>query len=616
MSTAGSAGTGNASDAWPCPHCGAPLVAVADGDGMVTWGCGRRAYAGYLAEGTYLTARLHWLDERIAAGDGAPDAETARRFGVWPVSSGLIPSRSGHPPARRESHGAQTLLLGLGAGLLVVAGVVFTAVVWHRLGAAGQVGIMAVATLGFGALAARLVRRLPGTAEALAVVAFGLAAIDAVAAPALGLVPDAWIYRSHPYPVLVTLVAATAAVGLGHLLRLRAWVWLGWFTAGVGAGLAATYLAFGVAGSSEPGAALSVSVVAVAAVGLLAGPHLSMRLQVDLPAMAVAGSATLLWAVLAWLTWVSDLSRPALLGTLATTLVTAAAALLVWLRTHLDLAGLGAAALVGVAGGLAFLLPGGQHTYWLPAVVAAAGVVALGALAQAGYLRVGLLVSALLWTTWAVGRLAIGRPGAEADPVLGQLSVLLVLVAVTWFVVAGWGLEPMLAWPAAVAGEAALLAARPDLPDLPESWTLPFAALLLGSGYLWRRSDTVGSLAWLGPAVVIGLLPSAFACWAAPWVNDVEGQSTGTALVRLVTVLGLGLAGLAFGARLRTAGLVVPSAVALVLAGAAQIWGGLAAMPRWVALALAGAALIIVGARLERLRGRGRELGDFVDSLR
>ena len=582
---------------------------------MVSCSCGHRAYAGYLDEAVYLSARLHWLDERIAAGDPAPDAVTARRFGIWPAPSAPAPTGPGEPAVRHPDHAVQTLLLGLGAGLLIVAGVVFTAVVWNRLGAAGQVSVMALATFGFGAVAARLVRRLPGTAEALAVVAFGLATVDAVAAPALGLVPDTWLDTNRAYPAAVALAGAAAAVGLGHVLTLRAWVRLGWPTAGVGAALVTWYLARGVAHSSQPWAAVSVSVVALAAVGLLAGPHLSARLRVDLRPMTVAGAVALVLAVPTWINWVSDLGRTAILGTIATTLATAAAAVLVWVRTHLSVAGVGAAVLVAITGGLALLLPRDEQASWLAAVVAGTGVALLGALARAGHLQVGLLASAVLWTTWTVGRLVIGDSGATGDHVASQLWVLAALVAVTWFVVAALGHAPTMAWPAAGAGEAALLVARPDLPDLPESWTLPFAALLLSAGYLWQRSASDGSLTWLGPGATMALLPSAFACWAAPWVVGSAGQTSNEALTRLVTVLVVGVTVVTVGAHLRLSGLLLPSAVALGVAGAAQLYGTLAAMPRWLALGLAGAALVIVGARLEWLRGRGLQVRTFVGSL-
>ncbi len=632
MSTGRPAMTMTAEGLSPCSACGAPLPGAPDETGMVRCVCGHRAYAGYLAEAAYLSARLRWLEERIAAGDPAPDAETARRFEIWPAPTAQAavgaggaggPSGAARPPAAPAGHGVQNLLLGLGAGLLIVAAVVFTAVVWSRLGAAGQVTVMTVATVGFAVAAARLVRRLPGTAEALGVVAFGLATVDVVAAPALGFLPDSWLDASHAYPTVAVFALSAVAVGLGHLLAVRAWVWLGWPTAAVGAALATAYLAQGVADDAQPWAAISVSVVALAAVGLLAGPLVSARLRVDERAMTAAGAVALVLAVPAWVNGVSDLDRPALVGTLVTTLLTAVAAALAYLRTRLPVAGAGAAALAGVSGGVALLLAevDGQ-AYWLAALTAVAGVAVLGVLARAGHVRAGLLASGALWATWAVGSLVMSDPGGPGDQVLGQLSVLLVLVTATWFVVAGPVpepvREPVMAWPAAVAGEVALLVAQPNLPDLavlPESWTLPFAALLLLAGGLWRLSRPAGSLVWLGPGVAMALLPSAIACWAAPWVVEATDQAPTEALARMVAVLVVSVVVVALGAHLRLAGLLVPGSVALGVAGAAQVWGGLIAVPRWLALGLAGATLVTLGARIEWLRGEGRTLRRFAGSL-
>jgi hypothetical protein len=38
-------------------------------------------------------------------------------------------------------------------------------------------------------------------------------------------------------------------------------------------------------------------------------------------------------------------------------------------------------------------------------------------------------------------------------------------------------------------------------------------------------------------------------------------------------------------------------------------------LPRWLALGIAGTVLIIVGARIEWVRGKGRETGAWLQSL-
>ena len=213
-----------------CPRCAtADLDPTAhDEAGMVTCQCGHRAYAGYIAEADSLAARSAWLADRVAAGDPEPAPEVQRAYAIWSPPgvvapgtgpSGLVPPGTIPPPGHvalpapvpRGAPSAQTLLLGIGALLLVIAGAVFAAVVWDRLGAFGQVALMLGATAGVGALAIRLRRRLEGTAEALAVVAAGLAAVDLMAAPMLGLLPERWVTDPTLYPAV-----AFAGLGAAH----------------------------------------------------------------------------------------------------------------------------------------------------------------------------------------------------------------------------------------------------------------------------------------------------------------------------------------------------------------------------------------------------------------
>lgn len=598
----------------PCPRCGSPLGAP-DNDGMVVCANGHRAYSGFLAEAAQLTLRLRWLEGRIEAGDLPPDAETARRYGIWPAVTG---DRAAGAPAGLDpapGRGPQALLLTLGAVLIVVAAIVFTAVVWKDLGAAGQVVVLAAATLVVGAAAVRLVEPLPGTGEALAVVAFALASIDAVAAPALGLLPTTWVTQWHPYPAAITACLSAGGVLLGHHLRLRAWRWLGWLAAAASAGLATSYLANGLANRAEPGASLAVSVVALAAMGLLAAPEVSTRLAGDGRELRLAGALAGLWAVLSVMAFWSEATTSTALGTMLTMVVTASAAGAVWGRTRQRSMGVGAVALASVAVGLALLLPGGQHTYAIAVAAAGAGALVLVVLIRVLDAELAVLASALVWGTWLLARLTTDRGGAYDTQVVRQLTVVAASAAVAWYVVSGLGLLRVVAWPAAIVGEVAWLSVDWSHAGVIERWTLPFAALLLGAGVLWRRTGGVGSMTWLGPAVGVALLPSAAAGWAAPWVTELSDQSTGSALARLVGVLVAAAAAVALGASRRSSGLLVPGAAALVVIAGAQVWGGLAATPRWLAIAVVGAALLATGARLEWLRAQGFHLRHYLDGL-
>ncbi len=630
---------GSVPEAWACLRCAEPLSGVPDAEGMVACVNGHRVYSGYVAEAESLRPRLRWLDERIASGDPAPDPETARAGGIWPPTAGPQDLAAPQTSAGRGpgGPGVQVLLLGLGAGLLIVAGVVFTAVNWERLGAAGQVTVMGLATMGFGLAAVRLTARLPSTAEALAVVAFGLAGVDVVAAPALGLVPEDWLAASQAYLAGVTCIGAVLFVWLGQRFTLRAWLWLGWSALAVGAGLVTWYLALGPADSDNPWAALSVAIVSLATVGLWTAPRVVRRCAAQVGEMSIAAGIALALAAAAWLSWSADLDGAAIWGITGTTLVTAAAACLAWIRIPdgpaSQASGLAAAGLLGVSVGMLTLLPAdataqansssSAEAPWVALVAGLAGVVVLAALERAGHARAGLLAAAALWTTWGWARLVISPPDTSLDPVLVQLAVLLWVASLTWYVMAARGVEPLLAWAAAPAGLLAWLAWRPNASWVsdeflarPESWSVPFAALLLVAGILWHRRGSGGSLGWLGPAVTVALLPSAFFCWRAPWVDDWTPQTVTEGLVRLMAVLGASTALLVVGVRLRLAGLVIPASIALIVTASAQVWGGLSSLPRWLALGAVGAILFVLGARIEWLRRTGRGARDFVGSLR
>jgi hypothetical protein len=114
----------------------------------------------------------------------------------------------------------------------------------------------------------------------------------------------------------------------------------------------------------------------------------------------------------------------------------------------------------------------------------------------------------------------------------------------------------------------------------------------------------------------MALIPSAVATWAAPWALDVSNLGTTGHLVRLGAVLVASVIAMVLGARLRLGGLLIPASLALGIAALAQVWSGLANLPRWVGLAIAGTLLVVAGARLERLRAQGRRTVGWVEGLR
>ena len=148
---------------------------------MLTCTCGFRGYAGYLREYEYLTQRRQWLADRIAE---QARRRTSHRAGLRHLA-GRGHNRRSHP---REGS-AQTLLVTLGAGLLILAGLVFVAVAWELFGPFGQLAILAGSALVTDSPPSGCAR-VPRTAEALAVVAFALGLIVAGAGPGLGALPE------------------------------------------------------------------------------------------------------------------------------------------------------------------------------------------------------------------------------------------------------------------------------------------------------------------------------------------------------------------------------------------------------------------------------------------
>jgi hypothetical protein len=164
-----------------CPDCGGP---IAPGDPACA-GCSlplRGETAGRLFATLTLADELLGVLRTastaapvVAAGLGrAPSAPTP-----YPVTAG---SRR---PLRRTLRAASVpaVLLTLGAGCLLVAALVFLAVAWSVMGVGGRTATLVALTVVAGGLAAWLARRgLRAAAESLALVGYGLLALDVVGA--------------------------------------------------------------------------------------------------------------------------------------------------------------------------------------------------------------------------------------------------------------------------------------------------------------------------------------------------------------------------------------------------------------------------------------------------
>ena len=570
-----------------CPVCGTGQYSLEDVDrttGVVTCECGHSANAQFVAEAGYLEARLEWVRDRIRAGD--------------------VPAQPA-PVAVSSPLSAQTILLSVGALLLVIAASVFTAVAWPRLGPAAQLAMVVVVTLVVAVLAVLLRDRLHGTAEALAALAFGLAVVDLAALPALGVGPEGWQDLDSPYWLVGAGVLALAGVLGSRATGLRAWSWLGWAAAAMAVGFV-TGLLVGLDEVETEQLVLAVGVLSVAGALLLTGSWVVPVLRTDRRPMVLAGSVALtIGAGVCAIGAVSgDAVEAAALVTALTALVLGGMA---WLAGQTAPRGFawGGVVLALVTGGLLLaLLPGNGPVAVLVALLGGAMLLAGIALRTT---LVGLPAALVLWATWLVVR--------EPDGVGWFLVTAgLVLLMAAWL---GASLTSItwLAWPAAAVEFAGLAVLAPvGYPDLLEAWTLPAAGLLAVAGLVSCRGRPASSLERVGPALTVALLPSAFATWLAPWVVG-ESGGLGQDVARLVAVLVVGGVLMVLGARSHALGLLLPGSAAVLVAGLAQLWSGLDALPRWVALAIVGSALVLAGARFEWLRDEGRRARDWVHEM-
>ncbi len=156
---------------------------------------------------------------------GVPLADPSHAGSLGPATAPPTTEAATTPAPEWTPQRVQNTLLTLGALLLAVAGVVFTAVTYDRLGAGGRAAVLAGLTALAGLAAPRLkARGLGATAESVAAVTLVLAALDAYGLRTLGLAAsaDPEVYAAGAAAVLALLTCAYAAVVPVHLLRYAA----------------------------------------------------------------------------------------------------------------------------------------------------------------------------------------------------------------------------------------------------------------------------------------------------------------------------------------------------------------------------------------------------------
>ena len=263
-------------------------------------------------------------------------------------------------------------------------------------------------------------------------------------------------------------------------------------------------------------------------------------------------------------------------------------------------------------------------------VRAAAEAVAVAAGTSALWLIGGLASADVQWILLALVpvlllALASRRRGAVDELVLGAGALLTSVAAVT--------VALDRSWPHAAAGAAAAhglvalaYAALParrgvvaatvvgltgatwvelldaDVTRL-EAYTVPLALLLLAAG-LWSHRE-LGDRSWsvAGPALAVGLLPSALA------------TAVGDDLPRALATVTLGAGLLALGAWRRWQALVVVGAVAAALVAVTQLGPMTLQAPRYLTLGTLGVALLLVGARYEQSRAGARNAVSWLSSM-
>ena len=592
-----------------CP-CDAGWFTVETADqGFHCSSCGRWAAAAYLAELSSLQAQLA--------------RPLARRDWLWQQISEGTRGAAVPAPVPRASTGTRTLLLTLGAVLLSLAGIFFTAVAWSVLGPTARLVLLAGlgCLLGVAGWAAN--RRIPAAAEALTAVGAALIATAVYAAPALGAVglAGSWLSWHSGASAVLMLVFGAALV----TARMRAWA-----VASAAAGVAAAVISgiYVATVTDEPLAFTAITLVAgtVFAAGVLALGQLRP------PWLApIAGAVDLAWVIgalvvlsvgaLSTWSWFGQTGRVveyagvlALFGAVGPLLRGVDPERVTRPVAEVTLGGFGGAATVV----LLSALPDPSARLLSAVGLAGAVLVVWSLIGRGRYMLPYLLVvgsGALLLPPLGATGPAAGS-GTAWDAGLGIAAA--ALAAAAWFGRAelragartAW---EALAWPAGVC--AALAWFIFCLAEILEVYTVPAGIALVGAGLLWahRRRvagwPTPGSRAVFLPGLLMVVVPAGFVSLGVSY-GDSE------ALIRSLVLLLGGAVLLSLGAWLRLGVLVVTGVVAVACATLGHLFAVGQVLPSWISFAAAGVLLLAVGARWEWLGNRGSRTRLWFGELR
>jgi hypothetical protein len=578
-----------------CPHCGLDLTSL---EVQQAWQA--------------LVVADQWIERaRSRQTSSVPSEPTTASLPEHPPVAA--------PPQPKRSVSAGSVLLALGAGLILVAGSIFITVSWGSLGVLGRALVLLAVTALIGLLGWFVTRRgLRASAEAVWSVFLGLLTLDWFAARDQGLAGlDAWPFGvSASVWALLAIGATLVVVPLGRR-RLSKELLAVSIVAGAASWFAAGSLAAEFSDESEyefwPAVLATVAVAVAGVVLRRAGARVG------------------------W--WISA-AGAAFFGLFAIGFAVAEAVEHPSLRELVvDIHGLPLLVVVVAAVGTGVLV---TRTRWAASAIAVAGAATLMTLPiedaspeRGGYLAVAGLVAA---GAWVIGRENDWFRGARLTVALGTVG--LGLASAPWV---GRLLAVVAEGTSADRTEDLATRLRPD--DAPEvgAWwvalvvTLGIAAALVGARR-WPEPAEVGA-DLVAPASCVGVVGAL----ATVAVVDLPAASIGGALVAGGAVLSVVLAGRAIGwiwvgpavvalAPLSTlsswpAAVIIWPAAGLVLAVvavrtsdvvlrcaaafAATGWGLGTVLPalelvdgddRWTALALVAASLVGLAASLFAVR--------------
>ncbi|WP_100497577.1 DUF2157 domain-containing protein [Geodermatophilus chilensis] len=631
----------------PCPVCGLPSA----GPGPAPCSsCGLPA----VGEAARVVARIGaTIDELVRDRDRLlatlrtattatappPPARAAAPGHPVPASVPPVPPVAAPPPPspappdrppRRVS--PQQVLLGLGALLVVAAGIAFVAVAWTRLGLVFQSAVMATVTATACGVSAWTARRgLRATEEALAAAGAALLTVDLGAAHALGL----WGLDGvpvRPWTAVSCTVVAAVALASSRLTRSTAtWPLVALLAVQlVPLLLLPADAILGAAGVAAVLGTALLDVVVLLRLRRVLAPVAQVLAALWAAAAAVGG------VVVAWAGTTVD-------AWTATALLAAAGAVGLLLRQDARLAGrLPAAPAVAAAGAAAtaLALTGALARADLPGWIAAAGLglvlltaavpavprrTALAALLTSGGLltgggaallaldgRVGVLglvvLAGTVPATLAAVRLPALRPRATVAALLCPVGAVLLAREDGWLGTAVAGLLVVLVAAAGFA-LAAARAGRPEEPAAAGAATLATLLATVSTAETGAWGQVAVQLAVAGAAAgayalvthrrdvaVLAVADLVVACWVAAGgaaVQTVEVYTLPAAAGLLVVALPQLRAGArswaAEGAAVATA--LVPSALVVVAEPSAV---------RLVLVVVAAGALTVVGTLTHR----------------